>query len=297
MLLQLAGSLNETNDQITGFLQVKRAPTGPRQPSLTAMEKERSRGRALESTEELPREGVMAALEDREWGLLLKNTVGRSFDAGEVICLQGENARAAYLLVRGAIDVLRTVEGTTYRFARLEAGSFLGQQALLQDGVRTATLRAATQDTVVLGLSRQNFEALLHAETSLAVHFQDLVVRAGIRQLRQANELIGYLGVREGKRAIPTLGGRMLRVQAKGRAKKQAKKQEKTNTKPEAPSRPKLDPALEEISDVEALAAVYLETALQDWDVAASELKGIRVVHHDGQMSAAEKKLRQKFKK
>ncbi len=278
MVPMLAELLKETNAQISGFLEVKRAPTGPRQPTLKAMEKERSRGREVPRGWEMSRMGVMEALTDREWELLLKNTEGRLFDEGEVICLEGENAKAAYLVVDGAVDVLRTLEGTTYRLARFDGGAFLGQQSLLAEGVRTATLRAAQESTVVLGLSKGNFEALLEADSTLGWHFQEVVTRAAIQQLREANQLLGYLGVREGKRQIPNLGGRPLRLKPK--------------KKPVA-----VDRSLEEISDVEALAAKYLETSLQDWEISASELRGIRVVRHEGEMSAAEKKMRQKFKR
>ena len=104
---------------------------------------------------------------------------------------------------------------------------------------------------------------------------------AGIRQLRQANELTAYLGGAGGKRG--TTPRRPGPRKDSGPVRRRVQK--------------RVDNELDEVKDVESLAAAYLETSLQNWALTPSELNNIRVVHSDGEMSTAEKKMRQKFKK
>lgn len=71
----------------------------------------------------------------------------QSFAAGNIIFSEGDHANFTYLIVSGAVDILR------YGFsAVLREGELFGEAALL-DRARSATARART-DCVLLALSR-----------------------------------------------------------------------------------------------------------------------------------------------
>ena len=131
-----------------------------------------------------------------------------------------------------------------------------------------------------MALSRQRFEALLEAESPLAIRFQEAVTIAGINALRQANEMAAYLGAREDKRQIPPPRSNVL----KGKARTSKPGRERIKDFVEL--------GVDDSEDIAALASAYLETALSDWDVTPSELDRVQVVNAEGEMSAAEKKIR-----
>ncbi|MBI3183252.1 MAG: cyclic nucleotide-binding domain-containing protein [Myxococcales bacterium] len=82
------------------------------------------------------------------------------FDPGHTIVEQGTRGDTFYAIRSGAVLVEREDDvGRTRPVARLGAGDCFGETALLQDGVRTATVRAITQ-TVATELSREAFEKI-----------------------------------------------------------------------------------------------------------------------------------------
>ncbi|RDV38015.1 cyclic nucleotide-binding domain-containing protein [Bradymonadaceae bacterium TMQ3] len=258
---RVAERLEQTNASIEGLLVTKRSPTQPRQPSLAQLQSDMSRGRPHPGEVTLQAVGALKPFSARDLEVLKTVSVARAFAPGESICLQGEPARAAFVVVSGRVDVLRAVNQKIYQLARVEAGSLLGQLALLRDTRRSASLRAV-DDVVVLGLARDRFDALLAAQSPLAIAFQEIVTIAGIQQLRMANALVGYLDGRETRREIPDIARRIVRKE--------------------------VAETLEEADDVEAIAAAYLQTTLQNWDISPSELERVRVVKSEGVMSAAE---------
>ena len=68
----------------------------------------------------------------------------RRLPAGAVLAEQGQPGRELFLLLDGVIAV--SVDGT--ELAELGPGAIMGERAVLEQGLRTATLRAAT-DCVV----------------------------------------------------------------------------------------------------------------------------------------------------
>jgi HlyB family type I secretion system ABC transporter len=82
-------------------------------------------------------------------------------DFGEVIVRQGEEADAFYILTSGRARVIKeTADGKEIALAGLRPGDEFGEQALLQGGLRTATVRCSTA-VELLRLDRDDFTTLL----------------------------------------------------------------------------------------------------------------------------------------
>ncbi len=75
--------------------------------------------------------------------------------AGDVVVRQGEHGDYYYLIDQGRARVTRTIE-----LARLSQGAGFGEEALLSEGRRNATVTMET-DGVLLRLSKRDFDTLL----------------------------------------------------------------------------------------------------------------------------------------
>jgi CRP/FNR family cyclic AMP-dependent transcriptional regulator len=90
----------------------------------------------------------------------------RSYLKGEVIFDAGEEGQAIYIVLKGKVLVCHQDQAHN-PIAVLEAGSFFGELALLDDGPRSAQVRAAEDCTVVV-LFRGDFLNLMHSHALIA---------------------------------------------------------------------------------------------------------------------------------
>ncbi len=82
--------------------------------------------------------------------------------AGQGIIRQGDRADGIYFLVRGkAASYFTDKDGAQTPLVTSEEGSHFGELALLQHGVRTASVRASTPCRL-FRISRESFEQLLN---------------------------------------------------------------------------------------------------------------------------------------
>ena len=115
---------------------------------------------------------------------LAERFITESYAEGEVVFAEGAPGDRLHLIVRGKVDVLkRDRDGATRRLAVLDDGDFFGEIALLEDVVRTATIRTRTP-CLMLALDRREFLDLLGASPELRGHFEQV---AGERLREQAS--------------------------------------------------------------------------------------------------------------
>lgn len=142
---------------------------------------------------DLRRLSALDRFSDRDLELLSSVSRVRSIPDGSVLYAQGERARSCFLLVRGMVKVERERESGPQVIATLRPGTFVGQIALIDNGQRTATVRAAA-GCEGLELGADVVARLLSGSAPLSLAFQDQLAIAGIRQFRQAMALIATIG-------------------------------------------------------------------------------------------------------
>ena len=96
-----------------------------------------------------------------------KESLGREYADGEVICKQGEAGDRMFVLQTGRAAVVREDEGTERVIDTLEKGDVFGEMAIFDKQPRSATVRAAGKARV-LTLDKRTFLKRIHEDPSLA---------------------------------------------------------------------------------------------------------------------------------
>lgn len=99
-------------------------------------------------------------------------------EAGATIVRQGAPADKFFIIVDGEVEVVREAgpgQGNDRVLASLRTGQFFGEVAILNDGPRTATVRAKTR-TTLLTMDRDVFRGLVAQSLSTTQDF-DRVIR------------------------------------------------------------------------------------------------------------------------
>jgi CRP-like cAMP-binding protein len=180
--------LRGTNRRVEGALSdLGMAPTVPQMEAVTGKERALEAPKTTRSdTSQLRRLKSLKGFSDPELNLLIKVAPERTFADGETVFDEGNVGNTCLVVLEGEVEIVKSIGGRERRLAILGSGSFVGQSALVDNSPRQATVRASG-DLRVLEFSRHNFERLLAAQAPLAIRFQELLARAGIRQLRMAN--------------------------------------------------------------------------------------------------------------
>src|SRR6185295_17901615 len=93
---------------------------------------------------------LFSKLSDEDLAAIASHSKEVTYDAGASIVEQGTAGNTFYSVRRGVVVVERGETPEHARVvARLGAGDCFGETAMLKDGVRTATVRALTQTTLI----------------------------------------------------------------------------------------------------------------------------------------------------
>jgi len=100
---------------------------------------------------------------------LAKRFVERKFEAGKNIVTQGHGGEGFFIIVSGKVDVIRERgDGEKVLVNHFEGGDFFGELALLDEGIRTASV-ITTESVSCLALTRWDFLAVLKDDAEMAV--------------------------------------------------------------------------------------------------------------------------------
>ena len=113
--------------------------------------------------------------------------LGKLYTDGEIIIKQGEKGNCLYVVQEGKVDViLETPEGDI-SVAQLGETDFFGEMGLFEEDVRSCTVRAAGEATV-LTIDKRNFLKSIHRDSSLAYRLLEKMAQ----RLREANKKISH---------------------------------------------------------------------------------------------------------
>ena len=115
-------------------------------------------------------------LEDDELTAVAEQLDEAPYAAGNVIFEQGTQAESFYLIYSGSVKIVRKREGKDRTLATLVRNDYFGEMALIEKRKRSGTCTALT-DTLLLVLSRENFEKLLKSAPHLRLNF-DIAVQS-----------------------------------------------------------------------------------------------------------------------
>lgn len=105
-------------------------------------------------------QGAFSSLPPANIAPLLQRFVRYAVKRGDVIVRQGEDGDYYYLIERGRCKVTREVAGATVELAELTEGDAFGEEALVADAQRNASVVMKT-DGVLLRLAKNDFITLL----------------------------------------------------------------------------------------------------------------------------------------
>ncbi len=109
------------------------------------------------------------------------------FSAGAHLTRQGHSADSAYIVESGSADVVTALPGGgTARVAQLEAGAVLGEMALLDSGICSATV-IAREPMAGYRITRDGFRMLLAQRVPAVFTIQQRIIRALCQRLRALN--------------------------------------------------------------------------------------------------------------
>jgi CRP-like cAMP-binding protein len=119
-------------------------------------------------------------LDEKQLQSLASEFRERRFSTGDELTEQGQGAAGFFVLESGTAQV--TVDGQDRR--TLGAGDYYGEIALIDGGLRTATI-TATSDGVAHGLTPWQFRPLVEANAAIAWPLLEAMARR-TRELEQA---------------------------------------------------------------------------------------------------------------
>lgn len=113
----------------------------------------------------------------------------RTYEADELVFEQGQPGAALFLIMEGQIAVEYYSEQSVTHLATLEAGSFFGEMALLDESPRSASARAVTPART-LALYRNDLTRLIQTDSEIACLIYKVLARIVGDRLRSTNELV-----------------------------------------------------------------------------------------------------------
>ncbi|MHC4140815.1 MAG: Crp/Fnr family transcriptional regulator [Planctomycetota bacterium] len=119
-----------------------------------------------------------------------KGGLGATYDDGEIIVRQGDVGDRMFVIQKGRAQVLVEKDGRETPIRVAQEGELIGEMAIFERHVRSATVRALGE-VRVLTVDKKNFLKRIHEDPSLAFR----VVQTMSRRVRElSDELARFKG-------------------------------------------------------------------------------------------------------
>jgi CRP/FNR family transcriptional regulator, cyclic AMP receptor protein len=117
----------------------------------------------------LQRVPLFQGLDNRQLGKIAQRLIERHFAAGQPMVTQGDVGQGLFIIVSGRAEATRArLDGTKVVVNTFGPTDFFGEMALLDEGVRTATVQAL-EATDCLALTYWDFQGILKQDADMAV--------------------------------------------------------------------------------------------------------------------------------
>jgi CRP/FNR family transcriptional regulator len=134
----------------------------------------------------LARVPLLADLEEEELRRIAQVAIPRSFPKGARVFHEGDTSDACYVIRSGEVRVTREhSDGRAIALATLGPGELVGELAMIDGGVRSASVEALT-DVELLAVSAADMKSLLERNAGITAK----LVVALTKRLRETNERI-----------------------------------------------------------------------------------------------------------
>jgi CRP-like cAMP-binding protein len=106
----------------------------------------------------------------------MNEVLGRTYQPGEHIVSEGEVGDCMFVMQEGTAEVIRNENGVPTVIDTMVAGDLFGEMAILENTVRSSTVRA--RDAVrALTIDRRTFLRRIQEDPSLAMRVLDVMCR------------------------------------------------------------------------------------------------------------------------
>lgn len=112
----------------------------------------------------------------------------RTFHRDEVVFEEGSEGHHMYLVIAGAVKIMKATDGGQALLTTLGTGDMFGEMALLDSGIRTATAVAAEDETRLMAIDQGRFVYLVSQQPAFALS----VMRVLSRRLVTTNAQVQY---------------------------------------------------------------------------------------------------------
>lgn len=139
-------------------------------------------------------------LSDTEARELFMISRRESYDKGQRLFEEGEDAVALFLLAEGTVEIVKRIGsaggGNTTVLASLSAGAIVGEMSLLTKEKRSATAMVTTSTATVLRISWKDFEEMLGQNPAVAYKLMYALARTLAIRLRNINARLAEMAER-----------------------------------------------------------------------------------------------------
>ena len=111
--------------------------------------------------------------------------LGKTYSDGQAIIKQGESGDCMFVIQSGQVEVLNEKDGKNIRLAIRNKGEFIGEMALFEREVRSATIRSIGE-TRILTIDRRNLLGNIKKDPTLAFK----IIESLSHKLRELSEEI-----------------------------------------------------------------------------------------------------------
>ena len=113
-----------------------------------------------------------------------------AFEPGEIVIKEGTRGTSAFIVISGAVEVLKRSGDRDIPVATLGEGQVFGEMGLIEDHPRSATVKAMTELKLRV-ISREAFNELLQKKPSVLIP----IIKSLFERLRQASEMFAERSV------------------------------------------------------------------------------------------------------